>query len=110
MGVSLLGRNGDQVHMNNTCWSVICGLAESYGWIAAGTEPPDGWPSGLAWHARYECHDLQWVTDTDARYLGEALQRAGRPTETCAPWKIAFQRQVIGPVIMLCQQGGFRIC
>ena len=93
MGMDLHGR-GSYHHFNMTSWRYVLGLAHSYGWQPAGTEPPsmtvyyvDGTVderltaqyAELAedWN-RYDyfTNSFQQVTDEDAANLADALERA----------------------------------
>jgi hypothetical protein len=92
MGMDLSGRGGS-FRFNNTNWRHVLLLAHRYGWVPAGTEPPNFTvlaPNGTVdegmteqfchsngdWDGTYFTNDCQWVTDEDAANIAQALERA----------------------------------
>src|SRR5262245_23808019 len=85
MGVDLRSHHGSE-HFSHSGWRLVLNLAIEYGWQPTGTAPPDhGWllagtaptdSDRLSWDGGYCSNDLQKVTESDARALGEALLRA----------------------------------
>ena len=72
MGIILEGAGGD-IWASVFEWGQLLRLAQSYGWVPAGTvldEPNVGWNGG------YQTNDWQRVTVDDARNLADALSRA----------------------------------
>ena len=72
MGIILEGAGGD-ISASVFEWGQLLRLAQSYGWVPAGTvldEPNVGWNGG------YQTNDWQRVTADDACNLADALLRA----------------------------------
>jgi len=79
MGMDLTGAGG-YAAWNWQGWRGILELANRYGWVPAGTEPPS-WDEGGPWDGRpwsrtYFSNDGQRVTAEDAHALADALKRA----------------------------------
>src|SRR5687767_14049286 len=74
MGI-ILQRAGGDIWASVFEWGQLLRLAQSYGWLPAGTvldEPNVGWNGG------YQTNDWQRVTADDARNLADSLSRALR--------------------------------
>jgi hypothetical protein len=72
MGI-ILKRDADDLWLSVFEWGNLLRLAETYGWIPAGTildDPHEKWNGG------YQTNDHQRVTADDARNLAGALSRA----------------------------------
>lgn len=74
MGIILVGAGGD-IWASKFEWGQLRRLAQSYGWVPAGTvlDEPD-----VDWNGGYQTNDWQRVTADDARNLADALSRALR--------------------------------
>src|SRR6266700_1978839 len=72
MGMILVGAGGD-IWVNVFEWGQLLRLAQSYGWVPAGTvlDEPD-----VDWNGGYKTNDWQRVTADDARNLADALSLA----------------------------------
>jgi hypothetical protein len=66
---------GDRISISGGHWAVFLSLAGCFGWVSAGTVPPEGVSSEL-WNKRYDSSDSQWVTDSDAISLAKYLHGA----------------------------------
>lgn len=73
MGVDLLSDHGDE-RFSAWAWDHCCERAIEFGWKPEGTVAAKEFPG--EWSGGYGGNDFQMVTDSDARSLGEALQRA----------------------------------
>jgi|SRR5215813_3761197 len=72
MGMILDGAGGN-IWVNVFEWGQLLRLAQTYGWMPAGTlldEP------NVDWNGGYQTNDWQLVTADDARNLADALSRA----------------------------------
>ena len=72
MGIILEGAGGD-IWASVFEWGQLLRLAQSYGWVPAGTVLDE---SNVAWNGGYQTNDWQRVTTGDARNLADALSRA----------------------------------
>jgi hypothetical protein len=88
MGFDLSGRGGSE-HFNWMSWSYCLEIAHGFGWQPEGTKPNDemmvhvyGWSPedakrlGADWDGGYFTNDFQLVTDSDAKALAAAFDRA----------------------------------
>lgn len=82
MGMDLMGRGGLSINWKG--WHAVLTIAHEFGWQPEGTEQPDGW-SGEVWDGDYFSNDLQYVTDSDARSMATALEKAIGALKTGAP-------------------------
>ncbi len=69
---------GDYARFNSTAWPKLLNLAESFGWIPAGTLPPPGIEddSEVELTAGYMWNSGRIVTAEDALNLAEALEKS----------------------------------
>ena len=81
MGYDLHGAGG-AFHLNSTYWAKALEMAHKYGWKPEGTRPPElnitnpeGGPI-LDWDGGYFWNEGQEVTDTDAKGIADALEKA----------------------------------
>ena len=72
MGIILEGAGGN-IWASVFEWGQLLRLAQSYGWVPAGTvlDEPD-----VSWNGGYQTNDRQRVTVDDARNLADALSQA----------------------------------
>jgi hypothetical protein len=87
-------------------WFRILALAEAYGWEPTGTEAP---PDDPSWNGNYTSNDAQVVTETDARQLAEALERALRKMPADDHMNSPDWQDAIRDVIALARLGPFAI-
>jgi hypothetical protein len=72
MGIILEGAGGN-IWASVFEWGQVLRLAQSYGWIPAGTVLDE---SSVDWNGGYQTNDWQRVTADDAHNLADALSRA----------------------------------
>jgi len=84
-GVSLWGTCGDEFFLPGTLWMALLNLAQAFGWIPAGTDPPDPIAIELAGLPESECLGLdrsyyparcQVMTRIDAQSFALGLEQA----------------------------------
>ena len=72
MAYDLFGEQGHQ-RFSGWAWAYCLAQAMAFGWKPEGTVAPKYFHG--EWSGTYEGSDFQTVTDSDARSLGEALER-----------------------------------
>ena len=74
MSIDLTSESGAMLNPSGSVWCFYLRLAEAYGWIPAGSLPPEG--MGLEqWTGAYDSSDGQRVTREDAAAMADALER-----------------------------------
>jgi hypothetical protein len=66
---------GEQFRVRGGYWAVFLTLAECFGWMPEGTQPPEGL-SADSWNKCYDSNDGQFVTDSDAISLAKHIHGA----------------------------------
>jgi hypothetical protein len=74
MGYALAGVKSS-FYWRNIEWTTVLDLAVSHGWKPEGTLPPS-LPDLREWDGNYDGNGSQSVTDSDAKAMAEALERA----------------------------------
>jgi len=80
MAMHISGRNGT-FDITGFGWCRLLKLAQDYGWVPRGTQPPSLWADSPPeqdekWDGTYFSNDSQGVTAEDASNLADALERA----------------------------------
>jgi hypothetical protein len=82
LGPALYGACGE-FSLSDRAWRLLLALASAYGWMPAGTQPPD--PEyvddelshmAAPWDGRYTPPECQRMTGSDARAIADALEHA----------------------------------
>lgn len=76
MAVNLRNDANETINISGGHWAVYLLLAESFGWVPAGTKRPPALPASEAWHGGYSSSDGQIVADEDAKKLAQILHGA----------------------------------
>lgn len=118
--MSLRG-GGGALDVRNSVWEWLLDMAHFYGWSPEGTEPNDElWRQVAESHGEqykpsagrsgYFTNDYQYVTDSDAASIADALGRA-LEDETSAPVRLWSQARIdyLRGFVAFCRAGRFYI-
>jgi hypothetical protein len=101
MGIDLSGGPS----LASGAWRYCLRMAVAHGWEPEGTLPPDYWRADEEWSGEYLSNGGQTVTDSDARSLAAALDRAvasmrkiglGNDGDCCALAEVADRARLGG--------------
>src|SRR5262249_26981115 len=105
MGVDLRGEGGE-LHLGWPAWSYCLSVAHAFGWEPEGTKPPMFDPpypnaelqaeAAARWDGGYFTNDYQHVTDSDAKALAAALDRAVAAVEASSACTVDQMKALAG--------------
>jgi hypothetical protein len=75
MSFELTSESGSERQFRGGAWALILNVGEAYGWIPAGTLPPEG-ETDDEWPGNYDSSEGQLVARADAANLATALTAA----------------------------------
>lgn len=76
MAIDLRNHSGQTIKLTTRHWTVMLTLAQTFGWVPAGTIAPSGWNGPGEWGGAYDTNDGQLVSEDDAKSLASHLHGA----------------------------------